>query len=105
MLATVLQLIAIVAIIIGTLFSVLGVVGFRRFPDVYTRLHATGKVGVFGVVSLLFAVAVAVPEAASRALVLIAMLLLVGPVTAHALASAAHRLKIPLHNSKRDDLR
>ena len=92
----ILQLFAIVAIVVGTTFSVLGVVGFRRFPDVYTRLHATGKVGVFGVVLLLIATAVAVPETASRALVLIAMLLLVGPVTAHALASAAHHIGLKM---------
>ena len=101
---TLLQLIAITTIVIGTLFSILGVIGFWRFPDVYTRLHATGKVGVFGVVLLLLATAAALPSSSSRVLVLVAMLLLVGPVSAHALASAAHRLGIPMHNVQRNDL-
>jgi multicomponent Na+:H+ antiporter subunit G len=98
------QLLAIFVILLGTLFSMLGVLGFWRFPDVYTRLHTTGKVGVFGVVLLLLGTALAIPAAASRAFVLVAMLLLVGPVTAHALASAAHRLGIPMQNAQRNDL-
>ncbi len=104
MLTTFLQLAAIVALIVGTTFSVLGVVGFIRFPDVYTRLHTTGKVGVFGVVFLLFATSLIIPAAGSRAVVLVALLLVVGPVTAHALASAAFRLKIPMRQSVRNDL-
>jgi len=40
---TLFQLIAIIAVIIGTAFSIVGVVGFVRLPDVYTRLHATGN--------------------------------------------------------------
>ena len=55
---TIFQLMAILAVVVGTLFSVVGVVGFIRLPDVYTRLHATGKVGVFGVVLLLVAAVV-----------------------------------------------
>ncbi len=47
-----LQLIALIAVIAGTFFSLVGVLGLVRLPDVYTRLHATGKVGVFGVVFL-----------------------------------------------------
>ena len=104
MLTTIFQLIAIVLIVVATFFSMLGVVGFWRFPDVYTRLHTTGKVGIFGVVLLLIAAAVVIPSAASRSIVLIAMLLLVGPVTAHALASAAHQIGIPMRNSVRNDL-
>jgi hypothetical protein len=42
---TIFQLIAILAVVVGTLFSVVGVVGFIRLPDVYTRLHATGGLG------------------------------------------------------------
>ena len=53
MMTTILQVVALVAIILGTFFSVVGIVGMVRLPDVYARLHATGKVGVFGVVLLL----------------------------------------------------
>ena len=98
------QLIALVAVIVGTIFSVLGVVGYIRLPDVYTRLHATGKVSVFGVVLLLVAAAVLTPLGFGRAMVLITLVMLAGPGTAHALGSAAYRLSIPLRRAIRDDL-
>ncbi|HSN75125.1 MAG TPA: monovalent cation/H(+) antiporter subunit G [Anaerolineae bacterium] len=101
---TILQLIAIIAVVVGTAFSTLGVLGFIRLPDVYTRLHATGKVGVFGVVLLLVAAVVWTPLGWSKGLVLIIFLLLAGPVTSHALSSAAYRIGIPFAHRVRDDL-
>ncbi len=100
----ILQLIAIIAVVAGTAFSTLGVLGFIRLPDVYTRLHATGKVGVFGVVLLLAATVAWTPLGWSKGLVLIIFLLLAGPVTSHALSSAAYRIGIPFATAVRDDL-
>lgn len=101
---TMLQLIAILAVVIGTAFSVLGMLGVVRLPDVYTRLHATGKIGVFGVVLLLIAAVVWTPLSWGKGLLLIAFLLLAGPVTSHALSSAAYRIGIPFAHRVRDDL-
>ena len=100
----VLQVIAILAVVAGTAFSVLGVLGYVRLPDVYTRLHAVGKVGVFGAVLLLLGAVAWTPLGLGKGLVLIALLLLAGPVTAHALASAAYRVGIPQSQAIRDDL-
>ncbi|CAG0929643.1 Na(+)/H(+) antiporter subunit G [Thermoflexales bacterium] len=100
----ILELIAILAVIGGTAFSITGVLGLVRLPDVYTRLHATGKVGVFGVVLLLIAALLLTPLGLGKGLVLIVLLLIGGPVTAHALASAAYRIRIPLKHALRDDL-
>lgn len=99
-----LQLIAILAVVMGTVFSALGVLGYIRLPDVYTRLHATGKVGVFGAVLLLVAAMAWTPLGLGKGLVLIALLLIAGPVTAHTLASAAYRIGIPMKKAIRDDL-
>ena len=101
---TLYELIAIVAIVVGTAFSVLGVLGFIRMPDVYTRLHATGKVSVFGVVLLLLATVVLTPLDFGKGLVLIVLLVIGGPVTSHASGSAAHRIGIPMKGAIRDDL-
>jgi multicomponent Na+:H+ antiporter subunit G len=101
---TALQLAAILAVLAGTAFSVLGVLGYVRLPDVYTRLHAVGKVGVFGAVLLLLGAVAWTPLGLGKGLVLVALLLLAGPVTAHALASAAYRVGIPLKQAIRDDL-
>ena len=99
-----LQFLAILAVIVGTAFSVLGVLGLIRMPDVYTRLHATGKVSVFGVVLLLLATVALTPLGFGKGLVLIALLIIGGPVTSHAIGSAAHRIGIPMKRAIRDDL-
>jgi multicomponent Na+:H+ antiporter subunit G len=101
---TVLQAIAVLAVLTGTAFSMLGVLGYVRLPDVYTRLHAVGKVGIFGAVLLLLGAVVWTPLGLGKGLVLIALLLLAGPVTAHAQASAAYRVGIPQSHAFCDDL-
>lgn len=101
--ALVLDLITLLAIIVGTAFSVAGVLGYLRFPDVYTRLHATGKVGVFGTVLLLVAAVLWTGAGVGRGLLLIALLMLAGPTTSHAIAAAAYRLGLPVYG-ERDDL-
>ncbi len=100
--------ITILAIVIGTFFSALGLLGYLRLPDVYTRLHATGKVGVYGTVFLLVAGIAWTPLGFWKGMVIIGLLLISGPVVAHALASAAYRVGIPLRGlspgAPRDDL-
>ncbi len=97
-------LIAILAILVGTIFSLIGVLGMVRLPDVYARLHATGKVGIYGAVLLLVAAAVWTPLGWGRAILLIVLLMVTGPVTAHAISSAAYRIGTPMKNPIRDDL-
>lgn len=101
---TLAQLAALIAVLVGTGFSILGILGVLRMPDVYTRLHATGKIGVFGAVLLLVAAVLVLPKGAGKGLVLILFLLLAGPVTAHALSSAAYRIGIPFAKPIRNDL-
>ncbi len=101
---TIAEIVAILAVILGTFFSITGVLGYFRLPDVYTRLHATGKVGVFGVVLLLVAVIAQKPAIWGKALILIALLMIAGPVVSHTLGSAAYRIGIPLKQSVRDEL-
>lgn len=101
---TLLQLAAIFVIVIGTAFSVIGMIGFLRLPDVYTRLHATGKVSTFGVVLLLVAAALLTPVGWGKVVLLIALVLIAGPVVSHAIGSSAYRIGIPMQHGVRDDL-
>ncbi|MFN2105891.1 MAG: monovalent cation/H(+) antiporter subunit G [Candidatus Promineifilaceae bacterium] len=101
---TLLQIIALLAVIAGTFFSLIGVIGLIRLPDVYTRLHATGKVGVYGAVLLLVAAALWTPLGWGKALLLIVLLMASGPVSAHAISSAAYRIGLPMKDAVRDDL-
>ncbi len=104
--STITEIGVIIAIFIGTFFSIVGVLGYLRLPDVYTKLHASGKVGIFGVVLLLIATIIWSPTNfnAGRGLILMALLLITGPVTSHAISSVAYRLGIRLEKSIRDDL-
>lgn len=102
--ATFLHLLALVLLILGTALSLIGVIGFLRLPDVYTRLHATGKVSVFGLVFLLLAADILTPLATWKALLLIFFVLAASPAVSHAISSAAYRAGIPMLG-QRDDLR
>lgn len=104
MIEFIIQSIALLSIIIGTTFSISGVLGLIRLPDVYTRLHATGKVGLFGVVFLLIAEVMLTPTILSKGLVLMILLLIGGPAASHALGSAAYRSGIPMKWAIRDEL-
>ncbi len=102
------SILALVLILAGTAASVLGILGYYRLPDVFTRLHATGMVGTFGVTLLVGATVFAAGVAWPKAILLAVLILIAGPCTSHALASAAYRIRLPLHRSARfphrDDL-
>jgi multicomponent Na+:H+ antiporter subunit G len=95
------DIIAITAVVIGTLFSIFGLVGLIRLPDIYTRLHATGKVGIFGVVLIVVAAGTQIQVGLGKVLILIISLMVSGPVAAHAISSAAFRIGIPLAEKKK----
>lgn len=102
-----LQILAIIAIIGGTAFSAIGVLGYVRFPDVYTRLQATGKVGLFGVVLLVVAELFEggfTELGLSKGIVLIVLLLITGPVASHTIASVAYRVGIRMKDPQQNDL-
>jgi multicomponent Na+:H+ antiporter subunit G len=103
-LSVLIHIIVILLVALGTFFSVAAVVGFIRLPDVYTRLHTTGKVSVFGAALLLVATAVWSPVTWGHALVMVFFLLATGPSTAHAVGSAAFRIGLRQNRTTRNDL-
>ncbi|HMZ31255.1 MAG: monovalent cation/H(+) antiporter subunit G [Methanoregulaceae archaeon] len=52
------ELLIIICLAIGIIFNSLGVIGLLRFPDLYTRMHATTKATTFGSVFTTLAVIV-----------------------------------------------
>jgi len=50
------DILVIACLAVGTFFNTLGIVGLLRFPDVYTRMHATTKMTTFGSVFTALAV-------------------------------------------------
>lgn len=85
------ELIGAFLIIVGAIFSVLGVVGILRLPDTYSRLHASGKTSTLGVLFFCFGTAFVVEGAALKLLALGIFIIFSGPVGSHAIAAALHR--------------
>ena len=92
-----------VLLAIGILFNALGVIGLLRFPDLYTRMHATTKATTFGSIFtclavIVYGLALFFTRADSQYLTLaihafLAMVTLAftNAISAHAIARAAHR--------------
>lgn len=88
---------------IGVIFNGLGSIGLLRFPDVYTRLHATTKNTTFGSIFTCLAVIIfsfyqlnATGNSkflvlALHTMVALVCLIITNPTGAHAIARAAHR--------------
>jgi multicomponent Na+:H+ antiporter subunit G len=90
------QWIACVVMMIGLIFEFFGVLGLIRLPDFYSRLQAAVKSVTFGSTVILLGVFVCFGFNSSgyKALLGICIILVTAPVSAHAVARAAHRSKI-----------
>lgn len=97
------EVIGTVLLTMGLAFNFLGVVGVLRFPDTYTRLHASGKVGTVGVAFLCLGTAVLSPENSFKLVVLALFIAFAGPVASHAIAAAVNRSE-HLHHLNEDTL-
>jgi multicomponent Na+:H+ antiporter subunit G len=98
------ELIGLLFILIGVFFSSVGVLGIVRLPDVYTRIHSSGKVATLGIFGLIIGTAILQPETTVKLIALGLFLLMTSPVGSHAIAAAAHRSGVPLARFDRDDL-
>lgn len=99
-----LDILGLIVLWIGVGFSVLGVVGMIRMPDLYCRLHASGKVATVGLCGLLLGTAILMPSAALKLLALAIFAVLTLPVSTHSIAAAAYRHGVPMNRSIRDDM-
>ncbi|MFH1479413.1 MAG: monovalent cation/H(+) antiporter subunit G [Candidatus Omnitrophota bacterium] len=92
------DIVGIVFISIGLFFDFVGCLGLVRLPDVYNRLQASTKCITLGTCSILFGVFLihGFTGSGMKALLCMIFLLLTSPVSAHALARAAHKSKVKL---------
>jgi multicomponent Na+:H+ antiporter subunit G len=84
--------------VVGGLFMLLAGVGVLRMPDLFMRMQAATKGATLGAGCMLLSVAVHFGDlaVATRALLVIAFLLLTAPVAAHMIARAAYSVRTPL---------
>jgi multicomponent Na+:H+ antiporter subunit G len=103
------EFVVIALAVIGLGFSLSGVVGILRMPDVYCRIQCSSKTITMGALPLLLALVVGegfVSGYASRALLVMFLLLIVNPVSSHALARAAYKTGVPMwHGAVLDQAR
>ena len=90
--------IGLVFISIGVFFDFVGCLGLIRLPDVYNRLQASTKCITLGTCSILFGAFLihGLVAAGIKALLCMVFLALTSPVSAHALARAAHKAGVKL---------
>ena len=97
------EILVLICVIIGLIFNALGIIGLIRFPDVYTRMHATTKSTTFGTIFLclgviIYGIATLLGTGDLQYLMLILhtiiavfALAITNAVGSHAIARAAHR--------------
>ena len=92
------QALSIGFMIIGTFFILVAGIAILRLPDVFLRMSATTKVATLGIGFTLLATAVYFNNlgVTSRAVAIIAFVLLTAPVSAHMIGRAAYLDGVPL---------
>jgi multicomponent Na+:H+ antiporter subunit G len=98
-------ILAIFFMLAGVFFMLVGSIGINRFPDFFTRTHASGKVDTLGI--LLFIVGLLFFEGFTQVSLKLALIFvfvaLTSPVAAHALARRAFTAGLkPWQKSRKD---
>jgi monovalent cation/proton antiporter MnhG/PhaG subunit len=92
MLAAMLDVVAAVLLVLGSVIMTISVYGVFRMPDVYGQLHAAGMASGLGAITILLSsIATRDPATITDAVLVIAFLLLTAPISGHAIAWAAYR--------------
>jgi multicomponent Na+:H+ antiporter subunit G len=86
------DIIAIIFLAGGAFFIITGVVGLLRFPDFYTRLHATGKCDTLGQIFIVVGCMIysGFSLITVKLFLVAAFYLLAGPAATHAIMKAAY---------------
>jgi monovalent cation/proton antiporter MnhG/PhaG subunit len=96
------EVIASLLLLVGLVFTFAGSLGLLRLPDIFCRMHATGKSSTLGVIGIVLAsfIYFSASDAGSsiKELLTIVFVFLSGPVGAHMIARAAYRSQVPLHD-------
>ena len=83
--------IAEVAALAGAVFVLLAGVGVLRFPDIYSRMHATTKVTTLGIALIGTAAAIATGPGGAKAVAAVVFIFITAPSAAHFVGRAAYR--------------
>ena len=96
---TIRTVIATALIVLGLAVSTTGALGILRMPDVYLRIQASTKNVTLGALPVLLGLVVGeglLTPYTGRALIIGVLLLVMNPVSSHALARAAYKARVPM---------
>ncbi len=86
-------------LLLGSFFILVAAVGVLRFPDFYTRLHASTKVVTLGGVGIFIGAALSfgTPLAVSRLVLITAFFFLTAPLSAYLIARSGYLRGLPFY--------
>jgi multicomponent Na+:H+ antiporter subunit G len=90
------ELIGSVLVLLGAIFHFSAGLGMLRMPDVYTRMQAGTKASTLGNTLVLTGLAIYHPGWSLKLLIIVYFVLMTNPISSHALARAAHSIRIPM---------
>ncbi|MBL8157403.1 MAG: monovalent cation/H(+) antiporter subunit G [Anaerolineae bacterium] len=96
------ELLGVIILWSGVIFCVLGIIGLIRFPDVYCRIHASGKVATVGLIGLLAGTSILMPETTLKAAALALFVVICSPIASHSIAKAAYQHHLRLEEATND---
>ncbi|HVV76422.1 MAG TPA: monovalent cation/H(+) antiporter subunit G [Mycobacteriales bacterium] len=103
------EIVVAVLVAVGWVFSLSGVLGVVRMPDVYTRVQYSTKTITMGALPALVALVIGegwYSQYGARALLIAFLLGVVNPAASHALLRAAYKSGVPQwKGAVRDDAR
>ena len=87
------HIISIVFLSAGFFITTVAVIGVLRFPDFYTRLHASGKVEGFGITLVLIGLAVhsGLTFTSLKVVIIAILIMFANPIGTHLLGKAAYQ--------------
>ena len=96
------DILAMLLILAGTIFTMAGSIGLIRFPDVLCRMQATTKTTTLGACSILLAATFkyGYSPIGLKSLLALVFLLITAPTGAHMIARAAYRGRVPLATAR-----
>ena len=90
------DLIAMALILVGCFFFLTSAIGLLRFPDMFTRMHATGKCDTLAVLLVMTGLVVhhGINLDSFKLLLIVVFIYIANPTATHVLSRAAYRLGV-----------
>jgi multicomponent Na+:H+ antiporter subunit G len=92
-----------ILVLLGAFFLFSAGLGMLRMPDAYTRIQAGTKASTLGNMLVLAGLAVHHPGWSLKLVLIVYFVLTTNPISSHALARAAHTIRIPMMNGATSD--